>query len=139
MLGALALLLGALGAAQPRARPPRVAVPERVGPLELAGFVLVPALLPLIFNQQATSALVTAVGNMVLLLLAWGVVGFGLLSIVRWAAARLVTQLAASIPLVARAVPLLMLFAVVLFLTTEMWQVFAEMDDRVAAGDLRAC
>jgi hypothetical protein len=48
---------------------------------------------------------------------------------VRWAGARLVTQLAASIPLVARAVPLLMLFAVVLFLTTEMWQVFAEMDD----------
>jgi hypothetical protein len=130
VLGALALLLGAL-ALRNRARGRRaLAIPERVGTLELAGFVLVPALLPLIFNQQATSALVTALGNMVLLLLAWGVVGFGLLSIVRWAAARLVTQLAASIPLVARAVPLLMLFAVVLFLTTEMWQVFAEMDDR---------
>ncbi len=129
VLGALGVILGAL-AARNRARGrPALAIPERVGTPELAGFVLVPALLPLVFNQQLTSALVTALGNMVLLLVAWGVVGFGLLSIVRWAGARLVTQLAASIPLVARAVPLLMLFAVVLFLTTEMWQVFAEMDD----------
>jgi hypothetical protein len=129
VLGALAVLLGAL-ALRNRALGRRpLAIPERVGTLELAGFVLVPALLPAIFNQQLTSALVTALGNAALLLVAWGVVGFGLLSIVRWAAARLVTQLAASIPLVARAVPLLMLFAVVLFLTTEMWQVFAEIDD----------
>lgn len=130
VLGALAIVLGAL-ALRNRARGRRaLAIPERVGTPELVGFVLVPALLPLIFNQQVTSALVTALGNVVILLLAWGAVGFGLLSIVRWAGARLVTQLAASIPLVARAVPLLMLFAVVLFLTTEMWQVFAEMDDR---------
>jgi hypothetical protein len=129
LLGGLAVLLGAL-ALRNRARGRRaLAIPERVGTVELAGFVLVPALLPAIFNQQLTSALVTAAGNALLLLVAWGVVGFGLLSIVRWAAARLVTQLAASVPLVARAVPLLMLFAVVLFLTTEMWQVFAEMDD----------
>lgn len=126
--GALAVLLGAL-ALRNRARDrPVLAVPERVGPLELAGFVLVPALLPLVFNAQATSALVTALGNTLILLAAWGIVGFGLLSIVRWAGARLVTQLAAAIPLVARAVPLLMLFAVVLFLTTETWQVFADMD-----------
>lgn len=130
VLGALVLLLGALALRNRAAGRPALAIPERVGALELAGFVLVPAVIPLVFNQQATSALVTALGNVAILLLAWGVVGFGLLSIVRWAGARLVTQLAASIPLVARAVPLLMLFAVVLFLTTEMWQVFAEMDDR---------
>jgi hypothetical protein len=134
LLGALALMLGALAARNhARGRPP-FAVPERVGALELGGFVLVPALLPAIFNQQLTSALVTALGNGLLLLVAWGAVGFGIFSIVRWAAERLVTQLAASIPLVARAVPLLMLFAVVLFLTTEMWQVFAEMDDASLAA-----
>src|SRR5439155_628468 len=38
-------------------------------------------------------------------------------------------QLAASVILLARAIPLLMLFSVVLFLTTEMWQTFARMDD----------
>jgi hypothetical protein len=134
LLGGLAVLLGAL-ALRNRARGrPALAIPERVGTVELAIFVLVPALLPAIFNQQLTSALVTAAGNVLILLVLWGVVGFGLLSIVRWAAARLVTQLAASVPLVARAVPLLMLFAVVLFLTTEMWQVFAEMDDASLAA-----
>ncbi|WCB92689.1 hypothetical protein DSM104299_01387 [Baekduia alba] len=128
VLGALAVLLGALALRNHARGRPAFAIPERVGPVELAIFVLVPALLPVVFNQQVTSALVTAAGNVLILLVAWGVVGFGLLSIVRWAGARLVTQLAASIPLVARAVPLLMLFAVVLFLTTEMWQVFAEME-----------
>ena len=34
--------------------------------------------------------------------------------------------------------PLLLLFAVVLFLTTEMWQVFAEIDDASLVGDRRA-
>ena len=132
--GAVAVLGGALTLRnRARGRPP-LAVPERVGALELAGFVLLPALLPAIFNAQATSALVTAAGNALLLLVAWGVVGFGLLSIVRWTGARLLTQLAAAIPLVARAVPLLMLFAVVLFLTTETWQVFADMGDSSLAA-----
>lgn len=129
VLGAGGVIAAALALRNRAQGRPPLAIPERVGPAELAGFVLVPALLPLIFNQQLTSALVTALGNVIILLVLWGVVGFGLLSIVRWAGARLVTQLVASIPLVARAVPLLMLFAVVLFLTTEMWQVFAEMDD----------
>src|SRR3954469_24112411 len=90
VLGALALLLGVLALRnRARGRPP-LAIPERVGAVELAIFVLVPALLPAIFNQQVTSALVTALGNIIILLVAWGVVGFGLLSIVRWAGARLV-------------------------------------------------
>jgi hypothetical protein len=129
VVGALALLTGALAVRNRAKDRPALAIPERVGRPELAIFVIVPALIPAVFNQQLTSALVTAAGNLGVLVVAWAVVGFGLLAIVRWAGARLVTQLAASIPLVARAVPLLMLFAVVLFLTTEMWQVFAEMGD----------
>jgi hypothetical protein len=129
VLGALGVILGALALRNRFTGRPPLALPDHIGVAELAGFVLVPALLPLIFNLQLTSALVTALGNIIILLVLWAAVGFGLLSIVRWAGARLVTQLVASIPLVARAVPLLMLFAVVLFLTTEMWQVFAEMND----------
>jgi hypothetical protein len=52
-------------------------------------------------------------------------VGYGLLSIVRWAGARLVTQLVVSLSLLARALPLLLIFAVVLMLTNEMWQTFS--------------
>ena len=88
--------------------------------------MLVPALLPLVFNGQWRSAIVTAVVNLALLALVYGVVGLGLVSILRWTAGRLLGQLRASLELFARAIPLLMLFAVVLFLTTEMWQVFTE-------------
>jgi hypothetical protein len=127
--GGLAILLVAFGIVN-RLRGRSVwAVPDRVGPPELAAFVLIPAALPLIFGGQLTSAVVTALGNLVLLALVLGVVGFGLLSIVRWAGTRLVGQLAASLSLLARAVPLLLLFALVLFINTEMWQVFSSMPD----------
>jgi hypothetical protein len=93
------------------------------------GFVVGPALLPLIFGGQLTSALVTAAGNLATLAVLYGAIAYGLPSIVWWAGRRLAGQLAASVLLLARAIPLLMLFSVVLFLTTEMWQVFAVMDD----------
>jgi hypothetical protein len=125
-LGGLAILLAA-GAVvnRVRGRPP-LAVPEDIGRVELAAFVLLPALLPLIFGGQWRSALVTALANLALLGLIYAVVGYGLLSIVRWVFARLVSQLASSLTLLTRAIPLLMIFSVVLFLTTEMWQVFTE-------------
>ena len=104
-------------------------VPDSVGWPELSAFVLLPAALPAIFGGQVTSAIVTATGNLLLLALVLGVVGFGLLSIVRWAATRLVGQLRASLSLLARAVPLLLVFALVLFINTEIWQVFSSMPD----------
>jgi hypothetical protein len=128
LFGGLAILLVGIGVANRlRGRPFR-SIPRTIGWPELAGFVLVPALLPLVFGGQWRSAVVTALANLLLLALILGVVGFGLLSIVRWAMARLLGQLAASLGLMTKAVPLLMIFAVVLFLTVEVWQVFTEVD-----------
>src|SRR4051794_15231410 len=128
-LGGLAILLGAVAVLnRVHGRPP-LSRPAEVGRLELSVFVLLPALLPLIFGGQVTSALVTAAGNAGLLVLVYLVVGFGLLSIVRWAGARLLGQLASSLLLLTRAIPLLLVFALVLFMTTEMWQAFASMPD----------
>jgi hypothetical protein len=56
------------------------------------------------------------------------------LSILRWSFGRLLGQLAGSVTMLAKAVPLLMFFAVVLFVNTEMWQVFAEVSDGDLAG-----
>jgi hypothetical protein len=126
-LGGMALLLLAIAIANgARGRPLR-SMPRTVGVPELAGFVLLPALLPLIFGGQWLSALVTAAVNLLLLILILGVVGFGLLSIVRWALARLLGQLAASLALLTKAVPLLLIFSIVLFLTVEFWQLSAEL------------
>ena len=125
-------LIGIMLLNRARGRPAR-AIPQDVGKTELALFVIVPAVLPLIFGGQWRSALVTAGGNLVLLGLIYAVVGLGLVSIVRWTLGRLVGQLRASFELFARAVPLLMIFSVVLFLTNEVWQVFTTVEPAALA------
>ncbi len=128
-LGGLAILLGAFGLLNLARGRPFWSLPQDVGPAELAAFVLVPAALPLIFGGQWGSALVTAAANLLLLALAFGVIRYGLFAIVRWTGARLFEQLAASLSVISRAVPLLLVFALVLFINTEMWQVFSRMPD----------
>lgn len=129
VLGGLAILLAAGGLVNRwRGRPFR-SVPEDVGAAELVAFVLVPALLPQIFGGQLTSALVTAAANLTLLVLIYAVFGYGLVSILRWVGRRLARQLAASAMLLARAVPLLLIFALLAFMSTEMWQAFSGISD----------
>jgi hypothetical protein len=123
----LAILVGAFAVINRLRHRPLFAVPETVGVPELAGFVILPAVLPAVFGGQTTSAAVTAVANLVLLGLIYAVVGLGLLSMLRWAAGRLYGQLAASLVLLTRAIPLLLVFALVLFVNTEMWQAFSTM------------
>src|SRR6476469_1594198 len=65
--GGLAVLLGALAAVNRAEGRRALARPERVGKTELALFVVVPALLPVIFGGQVVSAVVTMGGNLVLL------------------------------------------------------------------------
>lgn len=130
----LALLLGGIALANKLRGRPAAALPRDLGPLELAFFVILPALLPLLFGGQVTSALVTAGANLVLVALATFGFGFGLFAIVTWALRRVAGQLATSVLLLARAVPLLLLFAVVLFMTTEMWQAFADIGDGSLIG-----
>jgi hypothetical protein len=101
-----------------------LAIPEDVGPVELALFVLVPA--GVLSAVHGGWGLVALVGNLALLGLVALAYGFGLGAIVVWAARRLSSQLARSLLLLARAIPLLLFFSLLLFLTTEMWQVFGE-------------
>ena len=136
LAGGIAILFGGLAIVNRRRGRPALSVPDRVGPVELAGFVFVPALLPLVFGGQLTSALVTAAGNALLLALIYAVVGIGLLSILRWAGGRIVAQLAASLVLLTRAVPVLLIFMIVLFINTEMWQVFTDTSDPALAGTI---
>jgi hypothetical protein len=125
-VGGLVILILAWAVANvARGRTP-YALPQDVGRVELALFVLAPALLPLLFGGQWLSALVTALANLALLGVIYGVVGYGVLSIIRWVAVRLVGELGASAVRLARAVPLILGGAVILFLTTELWQVFAD-------------
>lgn len=126
-LGGLAILLGAFGLLNLLRGRRFFELPRHVGATELALFVLVPAALPLIFGGQTGSAALTLAGNVILLGVIYVWIGYGVFAILRWAGHRVFEQLAVSLQMLARAVPLLLVFALVLFINTEMWQVFSDM------------
>ncbi len=131
VLGGVAVLLAGFGIANRTQRRPFFSMPAKVGSVELAVFVALPPALPLVFGGQWRSALVTAGLNLLLLGVVYAVVGYGVLSILRWAGSRLFSDLASSFGLLVRALPMLMIFSLVLFFTTEMWQVFSTLAVRL--------
>jgi hypothetical protein len=135
LAGALAALAGAVAIVNRVRGRPAFALPEDVGGLELGAFVAIGGLLQLI-GGQTTSAWVVAAANLALLLVLYVWIAYGVASILRFTGRRVGEQLAAAIDLLARAIPLLLLFSVVLFVNTEMWQVFSIMNDAtvVATG-----
>ena len=67
LAGGLVTLLAAIALTNKARGRPAAAIPQDVGSVELALFVIVPALLPLVFNGQWRSAIATAAGNLALL------------------------------------------------------------------------
>jgi hypothetical protein len=134
--GAVAVVLAAIAAINfAQGRPPR-AVPDRLGKAELAGFVVLPALLPLIFGGQVGSALATIAANLAVLAVIYAIFVYGLLAILRWVVMRLAGQLGSSLGLLAKAVPLLAIFALLSFTTEEMWDIFGEISPLAYASVL---
>ena len=129
VLGGIAVLFGAFGVLNVVRGRPFVSIPTKVGVPELAAFVLLPVVLPLVFGGQLTSAFVTGLANLALLGVVWLVVGFGVFPILRWTGARFIQQLAASASLLVRALPLLLFFSLVTFFTNEYWQLFGQAAD----------
>jgi hypothetical protein len=123
--GGLAILLLAIALVNKARGRSFSAIPERLGRTELAGFVLFPALLPLLFGGQVWPAALTAGANLLLLALIYAVVGLGLISIIRWVLARFLSQLRSAFTLLARAVPLLAIFVLLSFPTQELWGIFS--------------
>lgn len=102
-------------------------LPASIGRLELSLFVLAPAALPLIFGGQFMQALLVAGVNLTVLLLVYLTYAFGLLSITVWVFRRLLQQLSVALSLLARAIPLLLIFTLVLFINMEVWLAFSTM------------
>jgi len=123
-----AALLGVWALTNALRHRPLTARPDRVGAPELAVFVLVPAVLPLVAGGQWLTALNTLAGNLVLLGLIYAFTSYGLLPMTRWAVGRLWRQVGDVFNLFVRAMPLLLLFVTFLFLTNEVWQVAANLD-----------
>ncbi len=127
-IGGLALLLALWAGINGLRGRPRLARPDRVGPAEIATFVLAPALITLVISQQVGQAVSLAVVNLALLAAIYVITSYGLLSLTRWALAKTGRELGAVAGLLGRALPLLLLIQIVLFVNTEMWQVAAGFD-----------
>jgi hypothetical protein len=131
VIGGLAILVVAVGVANRVGGRPFLSIPRTVGKVELALFVLVPAVLPLIFGGQLGVAVVVVLGNLLFLGLIYAWIGLGLAAILRWVLARLLSQLRGSLELIARAVPLLAIFALLSFTTEEMWVIFSSLEPAI--------
>lgn len=110
-----------------RGRAP-LARPDDIGAPELAVFVLAPALLPLIFGGDASDAAVTAGVNAGLLAVIYLTTSYALIPMTRWAGVYLLRQLGSVLSLLARALPLVLLFGIVLIVNAEVWQMSASLN-----------
>ena len=119
-----AIALGAVGVVN-RLRGRRLMqLPDRVGGIELAVFVLVPPVLPALFsNNPWSDAIGLGLINVGVVAVVYVAVSFGLLPMVVWAGAYSGNQIALIGRLVGRILPLLLLFSAFLFLNAEVWQV----------------
>jgi hypothetical protein len=129
LLGGAAIFLVAIAAVNLfRGRSP-LQRPDKVGTPELAVFVLVPPLLPAIFSHDhATDPLGAVALNLTILLVVYVVTSYALVPMTRWALGQMFRQLADVADLMVRSLPLLLLFATFLFLTTEIWEVAAGLE-----------
>ena len=124
--GAVAVVLAGIAAINFAQGRPGRAVPNRLGKTELAAFVVLPALLPLIFGGQVGSAAATIAANLAILAVIYAVFVYGLLAILRWVLTRFAGQIGSSLGLLAKAVPLLAIFALLSFTNEETWDIFGE-------------
>jgi hypothetical protein len=123
VLGGFAILLGGWAVANlVRGRRP-LQRPDRVGITEMAVFVVAPGLLPLVFGGDPGEAALVAGGNLLLLAVIYGVTSYGVLPMARWGAVQLLKQLGGTLGLFTRALPLLLIAFLFLFVNAEVWQV----------------
>jgi hypothetical protein len=103
-----------------------MARPEEVGAVEVALFVLLPALVPIIANGQWRSGLITAGANVLLLLLIYVGTSYGVVPMIRWVVGHGARQVLALSGVLVRALPLLLLVVIVVFYTVEPFQIAHE-------------
>ena len=96
--------------------------PDDVGLWEVTVFVVVPAIVPLIFGGQVAQSLSIAGVNVFLVAGIYAVTSYGIVPTTRWAFGQLVREVQSVFSLFFRALPLLILVLALLLFTAEVWQ-----------------
>lgn len=98
-------------------------LPDRVGFVELGLFLVLPPVIVLLFGDSpAWGALIVLVLNVVAVYVIYLITSYGIVPMLRWAAVFMTRQIRQIVQLLARSLPLLLLFSLVIFLNAEMWQ-----------------
>jgi len=130
MVGAITLLLVAAALVNRyRGRPP-FHLPSDVGFIEIAFFVFIVPILDLIFKgeDRLLTALALLITNLIILAVGYVVTSYGLFYMLWWGVKQMMKELSGMVTLLARSLPLLLLFATFLFINAEMWQVAHEIN-----------
>jgi hypothetical protein len=122
-IAAFAAVVGVWAVANRLRGRPTFARPVDVGPIEVAMFVLVPALVPVAAGGQWRSGTVTAVANLALLALIYIVTSYGIVPMTRWAVVHGARQIRSVSGVLTRALPILLLVVIVVFYTQEPFQI----------------
>ncbi len=102
-----------------------LALPDRFGWVEIAAFLLIPALPPLLIGFQVSDALIALMESAIFLGVVYVATSYGLIGSLAWALRRTAAQLGSLGRLLTRALPLLMVFIAFTFLSSTTWQVTA--------------
>ena len=136
-IGGLGLLLAIwAGVNWLRGIRPLLTRPQRVGRLELAVFILGPALVPVVFGGQFSTAGLTVLSNVFILGVVYLGASYGVVAIASWAIRHVFSDFAGAIRIGMRALPLLLLFNAFLFINAEVWQVTSRIDATLLAAAL---
>jgi hypothetical protein len=126
--GALAIALAAWAFVNRMRGRPALRRPDDLGVYEIAVFVVVPAVVPLVFGGQVGQALSIAGTNVLLVALIYAVTSYGIVPMTRWGFEQIGRQVQSVFTLFFRALPLLILVLALLLFTAEMWQTVADMN-----------
>ena len=123
LLFALGGATAMLAAVNRRRQRPTLERTGRLGGLELLLFLVGPPSITAVVGGQFAQAVGIFALNVALLGAIYLVTSYGLVPLTRWAFGKTVRELGAVAGLLGRALPLLLLIQIVLFINTEMWQV----------------
>ena len=98
-----------------------LALPQKVGVVELLVFLLAPAAVAVLFWEEWESAPLLVPLNALILAILYVTLSYSLLPILRWAGWLFLRNTASVLGLFARALPLLLLIVTFLFINAELW------------------
>ena len=118
----LAILLATWVVTNLARRRPAFSRPRELGRIELAAFLIGPAIPPVVFTQWG-DAIQALIEGAVVLTVIYFVTSYGVVPLVGWAAKQTFSKLGSVGRVLSRAMPLLLLFTTFLFINAEVWQV----------------